>query len=596
MYIFRQRILFGAATFALAMLCQPVFADQATLPTSTQNLNAYLLSNTKPNKTYTLNLGNPLHQQQVLETLVAAGKTPQNSPQLFKTLNATIANSSRQLGGTSSGATPVMVSASAAAAPQDLNTIIDFEQSSTTTGTFISTAMSTVVGGTNISTIKVDITSPDGKTVYGTNTQSQLAQGTEFLVTATATNVPSNVTPLTQATFTYVATTSTSAAADLITAYATATLMQPAGGNSTMTAPNHCLTWSDTTCTSYSTTPTNTGVATLTPITYCFQRRVAGTCDYFKPGTSPASSFLITTAGTANFVNTVRSPVSGTWTAQVVSPTGGACVLQYEAPMDGNPQWTINTKNPAQLVWNIPQVTTTSPTACLKYVSGQVLSFLFTGNVKLSGTGTASQGTFQFTSNTSQTGQGIFIVPTLNLLDSCIAKGTLITMDKGRSKLIENISTDNHDVVLNEHHVAKKVEATSRGSEMFPMIQITTDKKQTVLLTRTHPVSTPNGFVMAQDLKVKDLLKTIKGTAKIVSLKPVKYAGTVHNISLGTIEDAKTGASTFYANGILVGDLRTQTHYENLERATLKKDPAHVCDRLPVEWKVDGGCVAGIAK
>lgn len=586
-----------AATLILFTLCKPVFADPVTLSASAQNLNAYLLSNTTPNRTYNLNLGNPALRQKVLDSLAAAGKTPQNSPQLFKTLDATINNSSPPpgagtgVGANALGAAPTPVSAAAAAAPQDLNTIIDFEQSNAANGTYISTAMSSVVGGTNISTITVDITSPDGSVVYGTNTQSQSAQGTEFLVTATATNVPATVTPISQATFSYVAAPSVDPA-NVTTSYATATLMQPAGGNSTLTAPNHCLSWNGNSCTSYSQTPTNTGAATLAPITYCYQRRVSGTCDYFTPGTGPASSFLITTAGTANFINTVQSPVSGTWTAQIVSPTGGSCVLQYEASMANDPNWTINTTVPTQLVWNVPQVTTTNPTACLNYVSGQVMSFLLTGNVKLTGTGTASQGTFQFTSNTSQTGQGIFIVPTLNLLESCIAKGTHIKLARHGSKLVENISTDNNDVVLSEHHVARKVEATSRGTEMFPMIRITTRKKQTVLLTRTHPVATAHGFVMAQDLKVGDRLKTLKGSTKVRSLARVNYAGTVHNLSLGTIEQAKTGASTFYANEILVGDLRTQAHYENLERESLKRDAAHVCDRLPAAWKVDGGCVA----
>ena len=120
------------------------------------------------------------------------------------------------------------------------------------------------------------------------------------------------------------------------------------------------------------------------------------------------------------------------------------------------------------------------------------------------------------------------------------------------------------------------------------MFQIVTEGKHRLLLTRAHPVFTSKGAVMARDLKVGDQVLTKNGkTDRIAAIKTVQHTGRVYNLQLGEREEAQEGKLTFFANGILVGDLYTQAHYEKLERARRIKDPAHARDRLPKEWHAD---------
>jgi hypothetical protein len=426
MFITRLMFLFSAIFVVLPLLCQPTFASQVELSDNEKKSSAYLLSHTKPNKTYKLNLSEANQKRHVLRTLAKAGKTAENSPQLFKVLNATIKKhqaQARRKG--ASASTPTRIAASSNAAPQDLNTIINFKVTAPATKSYSATAISSVVGGTNTSIVTVKITSPDGLTVYGTNTQSQMAKGTKLLVTATATNVPSDVTPVTSATFVYIPTTSSDTT---VSATASAVLMQPAGGNSTMTEPNYCTDWEGTKCNVYAKTPINTGETTLTAITYCYGEDFTSPiqCDY---GAEPSPDFAMKIEGTATFITPIKLPISGSWSAQVVYPEKESCILQYIGGMNDNDlympklntPWTIDPYDPKKLNWNIPFVLLTSPTSptspedCLSYTDGKKLSFLFQGSVDLTGKGTNAKGTFQFTSSNSQTGQGIFIIPELEL-------------------------------------------------------------------------------------------------------------------------------------------------------------------------------------
>lgn len=580
--------IFAAAILVLQF--SAVNAEQAA-----PNSLSQVIAQTTPGKTHTLNLANPAHKQLVLDSLAQGGKTPENSPQLFKALNHTIARQKQKTANLGAAAlAPIAVMASPSAAPQDLNTIIDFEENNTSTNSYTATAMQSVVGGTLVSIITVNITSPDGKTVYGTTTQSQHAQGTEFMVTATAANVPSGVTPIANAVFTYVPETSVTAADPDGTSEqktASTTLMQLANLGC-MTAPNYCTAWSSpNVCSAYSNVCTNTGASSLRSIMVCFQRGPgSGTqCDYYNPSaTVPASNFIIPSSGTATFNIPILTPLTGNWTAQVIDTTsGGTCVFSQNSALDNN--WSVSPSSPNVLQWNINPLSMASPNACLNNTAGRTLDFFLSGNVKLTGTGNA-QGTFQFTSSNAPIGRGNYIVPKLDFFDSCVAQGTLIAMADGGVKPIEEITTDHGDVVLSEHNVAKTVQGTSHGTEMFPMFEIVTDKGQTALLTRTHPVATPKGFVMARYLKTGDWVETVKGVAKIRSIAQISYKGAVYNLALGTKEDAASGKSTFYANGILVGDSRTQQHGEGLEIEAMKRDPATVCKRLPAAWLKDAGC------
>lgn len=534
----------------------------------------YILKNTKPGKSYILNPAQKNQQQYILRTLEQAGKTAQTAPQLYTALNTGMAAAANDTA-------PQLVTANADAAPQDMNNIIYFDQNGTN---YTSAAVSSVVDGTYSTTLNLKITDQAGTTVYGETSQTQYAQGVNFLVPLPNIAVPTDIVPMTISTATYVATKGGQGT----TVVTTAQVMTPAN-KGCMTAPNYCTKYSTDgkSCATYATACTNPASAATKPIKVCYNRTQPQGCDYINPNMAiPPTSFLIPTSGNVTFSKPITSPLSGTWSAQVQNTiTGGVCIFALSASIANDPNWTIT--NSYQLNWNIAQLSSIPPQACLSSANGQMLNFYFIGNDISLGTGT---GNFAFTSvvSTASNPAGTYTVPQLEFLDSCLAAGTEVNMADGSRKTVDEINQDKEEYsVKTGKGVSRKVIGTSSGIEPHPMYRIKTDKNQDLLVTRTHPIITARGVVMARDLKIGDKVLTAKGKAKITSLDQEQYSGRVYNLKLGEIEDAKAGKSTFYANGILVGDLRTQTHYEKLEQQKLVKDPAHARERLPKEWQVD---------
>jgi hypothetical protein len=501
---------------------------------------------------------------------------------MHASLNAAINAARKGLTAKANGGMPRLVLANANAAPQDFNTIISFNEPNTGgNGIYTASALSSVVGGTTVTNITVSITDPTGTTVYATNQSSQYAQGTDFIVPVTATNVPAGAAaPIAKATITY---TPQSGGPQQVV-YASAQLMQPANLGC-MTAPNYCVKSGANCTSSHSTACTNTGQPSLPAISVCYLRGSASTCDYFNNTGQSPTNFVFPAAGSVTFSTSIASPLSGTWSAQVQDTVnGGVCVLSQDAAMDS--QWSINN---TQLRWNMAQLSLTAPTYCLHKSGGQSLNFYFTGNVQLTGTGNNASGTYSFTSN-GTAGRGNYIVPQLYFEDSCIAAGAQVTLADGKSKRIEKISADHHDVVRTGLGEEREVLGTASGIESHPMYRIKTNKKNDLLLTRTHPVITAKGAVMARDLRVGEHVMTDKGPTKIVSITHENYSGRVYNLRLGDMQEAEKGLSTFYANGILVGDLKTQTYYEKREIEMNTKDAARTRERLArdfPEWLVD---------
>jgi hypothetical protein len=91
----------------------------------------------------------------------------------------------------------------------------------------------------------------------------------------------------------------------------------------------------------------------------------------------------------------------------------------------------------------------------------------------------------------------------------------------------------------------------------------------------------------AKDLKMQDRIQTDKGPAVIISLDREKFDGEVWNIALDRCNnnDVKPDHtnSTFFANGILVGDSKMQVYYKYYAPSVYQDCGSS----LPAEWKQD---------
>jgi hypothetical protein len=103
---------------------------------------------------------------------------------------------------------------------------------------------------------------------------------------------------------------------------------------------------------------------------------------------------------------------------------------------------------------------------------------------------------------------------------------------------------------------AARIREVHRSEHQGKLYLIADSEGHVLSATAGHPIFTTQGAVVASQLQVGDWVQTISGKARIERITIFDYAGLVFNLSL----DAGQGAyaHTFFANGILVGDLTMQ--------------------------------------
>lgn len=556
---------------------------------------AHVLKLTQPGKPYVLNHADPAQHRLALRNLALAGLTPRIAPRTYQALQNTL-NAHRLAAAKNPTASPAAAMALApqrlmAATPgavQDLAEISNFGDDGKSG--FTATGLSSVAGGTTQTTITTQLIDTQSGTVYGSATQTQYAQGTNFQVPVTST-VPTPTNLAAMATITTVVNGAST------TVVLNTGKQQPASA-ATMTAPNFCVHVNPvdpkSACsiqggqTQYQTTST-----TLAPsgssIHMCFARGSQASCDYYNATGRPPTSVFFPAAGTASFGSGYTVDASfataGRYTVSINPASGGTCVFTTDAPLGTG--WSLPSANTIQ--WNLAQVSPTNPSACLAVSGGQLVNFNFYVEVPLNGPGgTKTTGYVTLTSAYSPPQPpGFFGVPQLLLEDSCVAAGTLVRLADGSTVAVETLSADNEPMVKTATGDARKVLGTAKGVELHKMIRLKTNLGQELLITRTHPVLTVAGFVMARDLHVGERVRTEQGVASIVSMSAETYEGQVHSLRLGLFDEPKTERRTHSANGFFIGDSVTQHQLEHEERARLQSDKAHVIKRLP-----DAGWVA----
>jgi hypothetical protein len=161
----------------------------------------------------------------------------------------------------------------------------------------------------------------------------------------------------------------------------------------------------------------------------------------------------------------------------------------------------------------------------------------------------------------------------------CLPAGTEISLDGGKSTLIENI-TEADMVLASSSMEPMEVRKLMRGTEVGHLVQIEDEFGHRLAMTKEHPVPLVGREpVLASELESGELVWTAQGVGRIVSVELVEYDGLVYNFEVEQQAERYTNASTMFANGILVGDgkMQKQLSQQRIEqRRSDKTIPEHL--------------------
>jgi hypothetical protein len=178
----------------------------------------------------------------------------------------------------------------------------------------------------------------------------------------------------------------------------------------------------------------------------------------------------------------------------------------------------------------------------------------------------------------------------LTIAVGCLAAGTEVEMADGSLRAVEDVMTS-EQVQADESGRLLTVVDTFIGWEEHPLIRVETDSGQVLEMTRSHPVVVMDDGVrqvfLARQLEAGNVLVGAEGnmTVKMVSQIPPPGSGDdvmVYNLGLGAADEVVTrDNTTFFANGILVGDNTMQEVFEReyeLNAASAVDIPEHWLD------------------
>ncbi len=175
----------------------------------------------------------------------------------------------------------------------------------------------------------------------------------------------------------------------------------------------------------------------------------------------------------------------------------------------------------------------------------------------------------------------------MDFKNSCLAEGTLVSTGRGDPVPVESLAVGDKVVTDGKGRVLT-VQSVGHGFEPFPMVRLNDDRGHSLMVTSSHPMLTDAGGVVAADqLTVGSRVMTREGPARLISVERVQHPGKVFNFVLGSRDEMAalgTTQRTLFANGFLVGDSVMQIELEDrLKSARRAARAAH----LPSAWRRD---------
>jgi Pretoxin HINT domain len=157
---------------------------------------------------------------------------------------------------------------------------------------------------------------------------------------------------------------------------------------------------------------------------------------------------------------------------------------------------------------------------------------------------------------------------------TCLVKGTKVQISpSGKSINVETVKSGDKVLSLTQSFIQMvstaddylfkpaRVETTTVTKNTRALYALKDSQGHSLIGTENHPIATANrGFVALKNLRSSDLVITLKGKSKVVSITPSNQKEVkVFNLVVGDTDLIKSQSThTFFANGILVGDLYVQ--------------------------------------
>lgn len=271
-------------------------------------------------------------------------------------------------------------------------------------------------------------------------------------------------------------------------------------------------------------------------------------CEYKMDGTG--GNIVFPLKGEMNFEGAITK-VKKAYVALGLANNGGACKPSLDflknVIIDGS-----------RVRWDIPVAN--FGRNCFSHQADVNINIGVEVDVNLNGTNISGFGTIS-----SQASDSNATIPQIQFASSCLAKGTEIRLADGSLLPVERVGQDMR-VLADVDGLALSVTDMSIGVEDVPMLRLEDSFGHSLLLTEGHPVMTEEGPQRADALRLGDVLFTEQGPALLTSIGYEVYDGSVHNLKLGNAVERKLVGdepAAFFANGILVGDGRVQLELAN---------------------------------
>jgi hypothetical protein len=325
-------------------------------------------------------------------------------------------------------------------------------------------------------------------------------------------------------------------------------------------------------------------------IKVCIARRDAD-CDYFATA-APGPQFIVQFPIKANYTIPDTPQPLASQSASPIQPQiyvmqsdaggGGGCTLPANFSL-----WANSTLSGNTLSWNVSPAPFPNPSGasspCFPNNSNVIYDLQVTMLGTSGGQATSWFGEIKTTQNPPPIPPpGTAYLVGMVVAYGCVASDTQVAMADGAARPVQTVAIN--DVIRAPDNGTFKVTNVTTGLEGDDMIDITTQNHLELLLTQTHPVVTAHGYMMARDLRPGTIVVTKDGLVALASVKRRHYTGKVWNLSVApTAQTEHRHTTTFFANGILVGDAHAQGAVELAYRAML----AAKADRVSPQWRVD---------
>lgn len=152
-------------------------------------------------------------------------------------------------------------------------------------------------------------------------------------------------------------------------------------------------------------------------------------------------------------------------------------------------------------------------------------------------------------------------------IEGCVAVGTEVRLADGGDPVTiddlihQGVSAEGLEVITDADGNKGVIREVSRGTDK-EVYRLTDELGHSVSVTHTHPVLTPLGPTPAELLQPGDVVESLEGPARLVSVERVEAPITVYNLVVEPSRGNPAPWGAFFADGILVGDQNLQNRVD----------------------------------